>query len=278
MTRSWWENEDLLGQFRAWLTETGRELQTLEPAEAAAATQLPEEPPAPLPDVGLRQLVEAFTALRHELKLQTKSSRGLEDSVQAALDGLEAARRQFQAAESREQEAVEWVAWPLVEALVELDEALERGARAFAATHQQMTQAVPQRLRASLAEQFGRLPAWRRWLARPWQDQVMTHVADTLTRISEQEFVTLMEGYQLMQRRLARSFERLGLERIRCQGETVDPSRMTVVELVEAPGAPAETVIEELRPGYVWRERVVRYAEVRAVRHPPAESTVVYDE
>ena len=37
-----------------------------------------------------------------------------------------------------------------------------------------------------------------------------------------------------------------------------------MIELVEAPGVPPETVVDELRPGYVWRGLVVRYAEVRA--------------
>ncbi len=44
---------------------------------------------------------------------------------------------------------------------------------------------------------------------------------------------------------------------------------MTVVEVVEiadAAGHAPGTVIEELRPGYRWNGRVVRFAEVRAVR------------
>jgi molecular chaperone GrpE len=47
---------------------------------------------------------------------------------------------------------------------------------------------------------------------------------------------------------------------------------MKVLELVEAPGVAPETVVDELRPGYVWRGLVVRYAEVRATRAAPQVS------
>ena len=40
---------------------------------------------------------------------------------------------------------------------------------------------------------------------------------------------------------------------------------MTVIDLVDDPASEPETVVEEVRPGYVWRGRVVRFAEVRAV-------------
>ena len=51
---------------------------------------------------------------------------------------------------------------------------------------------------------------------------------------------------------------------------------MRVIELVDAPGVPPETVVEEIRPGYVWRGQVVRYAEVRA--HAPRRSIGGEDE
>jgi molecular chaperone GrpE (heat shock protein) len=53
---------------------------------------------------------------------------------------------------------------------------------------------------------------------------------------------------------------------------------MTVVELVDAPGVPAESVVAELRPGYTWRERVIRFAEVRAARSAPTTTATVPEE
>ena len=42
---------------------------------------------------------------------------------------------------------------------------------------------------------------------------------------------------------------------------------MTVVEVVQANGHVPGTVVDEIRPGYLWNDKVVRYAEVRAARH-----------
>ncbi len=41
---------------------------------------------------------------------------------------------------------------------------------------------------------------------------------------------------------------------------------MTVVEVVEDPDRPPGHVVEEIRRGYTWQGRLLRYAEVRASR------------
>jgi molecular chaperone GrpE len=56
------------------------------------------------------------------------------------------------------------------------------------------------------------------------------------------------------------------IEPIACLGRPVDPDRMIVIEITDTPDWPPQTVIEELRRGYTWRGRVLRLAEVRAVR------------
>jgi hypothetical protein len=53
---------------------------------------------------------------------------------------------------------------------------------------------------------------------------------------------------------------------IPCEGRLVDPELMTVIEVVEAEGTSPGTVTKELRRGYTWRGRVLRYAEVQAAR------------
>ncbi len=54
------------------------------------------------------------------------------------------------------------------------------------------------------------------------------------------------------------------IEPIPCEGRAVDPELMTVLELAQSQGQPAGTVTKELRRGYVWRGRVLRFAEVQA--------------
>lgn len=296
MTRSWWENEEIIRGFRNWLTHTADEIEAMEEGDRptddgpspdepswpsddentsrpedggnfpSANEADPRDEPAPdLPEVGLLQLVEAFTAMRHELKLQTKGSRNLEASVARSLEGLDAASRTFQSVQADEQEAAERAARPAVEALIELDEGLRRAQQAFQSTHHQMTQSAPAQLRESLDTRFQKQPWWRRLAARRWHEQVREAAVEALARSIAEEFASLMQGFELIQARLARTLDRLKIGRLDETGGPVDPSRMSVVELVHNADAPPETVVEVVRPGYVWGERVVRYAEVRAV-------------
>ena len=55
------ENEAMLGRFRQWLEETRREADSL-PDDAEVLVEQSDAQP-----VGLLQLVEGFTALRHEV-------------------------------------------------------------------------------------------------------------------------------------------------------------------------------------------------------------------
>lgn len=252
------DTEDILRRFQQWLTQTSQELeQTAEPPPAA-------EPSAP--PVGLLQLIEAFTALRHELKLQTKSARGLEDSLQAALGGLDGAIEQFRGVQPQETAAAEKAARPMVESLIELDEALRRGEKAAAATQRRLLEETPQRLAECLQQRFSQLSAWRRWRCRRWQAEVLQLCRQQLDETQAPVLSLLTEGYQLIGARLQRMLTEHRIERLACIGRRVDPTRMKVIELVDAPDAAPETVVDELRPGYVWRGQVVRYAEVRATR------------
>jgi molecular chaperone GrpE len=76
----------------------------------------------------------------------------------------------------------------------------------------------------------------------------------------------LLEGYGLIQARLRRAMETEQLQRIAVVGRPVEPAVMTVVELVDDPGRPSADVVDEVRRGYTWRGRVLRFAEVRATR------------
>ncbi|MEX0819369.1 MAG: nucleotide exchange factor GrpE [Pirellulaceae bacterium] len=296
--RTWWENEDIFQRFREWLSQTGEELAALaaqetdspsprddttfdkpewldeldrfdEPDESNGEVEDvdPAYEPAPeLPAVGFIELLEAFTALRHETKLQTKAGRGLEDSVQASLQGLDRAIRQFETVQARETEAAERAAKPFAEALANLDEALARGAEAIASSHRQAAQAVPRQLHSALDERFQQLTWWQRRFARPWHRHVQSVCEAEVAAAIDSALSRAMEGYQLIRARLRRVMLEQEVARIDCVGETVDPARMTVVELVDDPQAEQGVVLEEVRPGYTYRGKVIRFAEVRAAR------------
>jgi molecular chaperone GrpE len=75
-------------------------------------------------------------------------------------------------------------------------------------------------------------------------------------------------------RMVLRSFEdvavRLGLDRVPALGQRFDPNVHDAVQQVETDEHPAGTVVAEVQPGYVLREKLVRPALV-VVAKPPAK-------
>ena len=257
---NWPDHEEILTRCQDWLRQTRSECDSLD--EHASAEEGPDEP------VGLYQLVEQLTALRHDMKLLAKATRGTEERNEATLLSLQAAIEQFRGVESKEEEAADKAARPLAEALVELDESLVRCRSVIEQAKHRILEDVNAELkegRDRLDELFRTQPWWRRLLCRPWHNAARElysgHVTDTCRNL----FDSLLEGYDLIGNRLRRTMEQRSIVRVQCLGEQADPNRMTVVEVVSDPTRRPGTVIEEVRPGYCWDGRVLRFAEVKAV-------------
>ena len=257
---SWPDHEVILARFRDWLEQARSECDSLD--EPASNEELAGEP------VGLYQLVEQLTALRHDVKLLTKSARGSEERHEATLLSLQAAIEQFRAIPSKVTDAADKAARPLAEALADLDEALVRGRAVIEQARQRVLGDVAselQQVQQRLDELYRTQPWWRRLLCRPWHEaarEIYTgRTLDTYRGI----FDSLLEGYDLILNRLRRTMSEQSIVRTRCLGEPVDPNRMTVLEVVSDPSRRPGTVVEEVRPGYCWDGRVLRFAEVKAV-------------
>jgi molecular chaperone GrpE len=270
----WPETDALLDRFRDWLDQVREE-------SRMAATNLPEPQMNGAKDgtedgaasgLGLMDMVREFTALRHEVKLQTKSSRGLEEHTAAAVAALEEASRQFRSVAPQEAEAARRAALPLIESLADLDEALERAQAVLVPAGGRLGgpanlgQAGRAAFRQQLADLYAAQPAWKRWLCRSWYvgaRDLWQADADDRKRIVD----ALAEGYAMVRKRLHRAMAKEGLYRMASLGLPVDPHAMTVIEVVDAEDHHAPgTVVEEIRPGYRWNGKVVRFAEVRAAR------------
>ena len=268
MMTDWPETGELLEKFRTWLGQVRGESRT------AAAS--PSQPPldgaavgtaeAAANELGLVDLVREFTALRQEIKLQTKSARGLEEQTTAALAAIEEAGRQFRAVGPQEAEAARRAALPLIESLADLDEAMQRAQAVVESARGRLGDESRSAFRLQLADLYAAQPAWKRWLCRSWYAgarNLWQADADDRKRIVD----ALAEGYAMVRKRLHRAMAKEGLYRMASLGQPVDPHAMTVIEVVEAEDHHAPgTVVEEIRPGYRWNGKVIRFAEVRAAR------------
>ena len=264
------DDEQLLSRFREWLKE----------ARAKAEWQdrdgdegFPSDTAVDVREIGLYQVVEEFTALRHELKLQTRSGRGLQEQTETCLATLREAMDALRSVQPKEAQAAWLAGKALAEALADLDVALERGRAGNEKAAQRLLEQPVQTLRAGLDQIWARQSFFKRLLLRSYHRQVqeLARGNGQAPPAREELMNALIEGYALIQIRLRRALKAEQIAPIRCVGQPVDPERMTVVDVVEDGGRPSGQVVEEIRRGYTWQGRLLRYAEVRATRLPPVQ-------
>lgn len=220
--------EAVLADFRGWLTD-------LAAGRVAAA---PPEPDAGTVD--LATLVGQFTAMRHEVNLQTKAVRAQQEQNGATLrqlgEAVDALREQANAPADDELR-------PLLRALVEAHDALAR-----AADELQRVSAVTQELPAGRA----------RWWAKLFGPKTALPSGAVIAATAA--------GLAMSVQRIERVLAQHDLRPIPAAGELFDPERMEVVEAVADAGQPSGAVLDEVRRGYTWRGRVFRYARVRVAK------------
>jgi molecular chaperone GrpE len=279
--------DEVLADFRAWLTEL--------------AAPLPAEQPPPAEAVDWHTLLGQFVALRHEVNLQTKASRAqLEQSAEAlrqlaqAHDALCKAQAVAQEAQQQGQEEL---LRPLLKTLVDLHDALALGGRdaqrvrdvVFPELEQTFAETQPESEPPPAAPALAALasrPFWAFWRQPPpanvaaavharweawWKQDVQRRQARTdRSRQSgerlRQLLTSLITGYTMGLQRVERALRQHGLEPLPAAGEPFDPETMEVVEAVTDSGHTPNTVVEEVRRGYLWNGRVFRYAQVRVAR------------
>lgn len=250
--------------------------------------------------LGAADIVAAFTALRHELKLQVRAGRDLAERLDRLETAVVAAARQPPPVPG---DGVRHLAV----AIAEIEESLERATVAVA------EQAESVSLEAVAAGEFGEhdddaasedapsadhaagdpRAAWDDCLARaPWH--VRGLAAGLLTRLRalfdeavEQAsedgrrraaaagdslagagtaLADAGQGLELLLVRTRRLMAQAGVRRIDVLGEPFDAERMRAVDVVEDAEVPEGHVAEQYRPGYLLHGTVLRPAEVRVAR------------
>jgi molecular chaperone GrpE len=76
----------------------------------------------------------------------------------------------------------------------------------------------------------------------------------------------IAEGYTMSLHRVQKLLEQLGLQPIEATGKTFDPELMEVIEVAVGTNRPAGTVVEEFRKGYRHEGKVFRFAQVKVAR------------
>ncbi len=213
-----------------------------------------------MPQFGAVDIVEAFTAMRHEWRGQTKESRALAEQVQQAVASLQSLDKRSQAAAANNQVAPEakQEARQLVLHIVETDHQLSRAVGAIAQWE------ANQRLREASAaqaveQQIAALSPLARWFARP----LVALLAGQRSAQAPANAHPALEGLNMVLARLRRSMHEQGIERLDVQGQPFDADTMHAIGTVASTAGPPGSVAEQLSPAYRWQGQLLRYADVR---------------
>jgi molecular chaperone GrpE len=79
------------------------------------------------------------------------------------------------------------------------------------------------------------------------------------------------KGFELIRRQLLDALSKQGLKRIEAVGKEFDPHRHHAIERVETTQEKDGAVIDELQPGYMFHDRVLRPAMVRVAAEPASK-------
>jgi len=248
------EVERVLADFRGWLLAEGQGARGKGQDESSPSGLAPR--PMPLaPPTDLFALIGQFTALRHEVNLQTKAARAAVEQNADVLRQL--ADRDDEPEPEPEAEATDDddALRPAVKAVIDIADALALSHRQAerlrdSAAALLKADAAPPAPPGFFARLFGAAPA-----ATPPD-------LDALRKLA----AGVADGYALSIRRVERLLPTWDVEAIRCTNEEFDPELMEVVEVVADSGLEPGTVVEEVRPGYRWRGRLFRFAQVKVAR------------
>lgn len=213
------------------------------------------------PQFGLLDVVEAFTAMRHEWRGQTKESRQLAEQIEAAVNA-------FQGVESKLLDRLPSPATTdddarrMAQVIADLDHQFTRAVDAVeqAETHRRQCEREEAR---SIEQCVAKMSGLARWFARPLI-QLLTDRTTTVE--SRKDESPAVEGLRLVLSRIRRSMKELHIERVDTQGQPFDAEMMNAIGTVDSPEYPAGHVAEQLAPGYRWKGQVLSFADVRVAK------------
>lgn len=219
------------------------------------------QPPADM--LGALDIVEAFTALRQELKLQVRSGRESQQLLSEGLQRIEQSLATATSANTNDATAAD--SRKLAEAIADIDESLHRAVESLA-------RSAAAKSGARWLERFDAAFAQAPWLARRLAAGTfsamrgMLEEAEQESLAPEKSQAALIQGFELLLARVRRQMQLCGIERVDVLHRPFDAESMNAIDLIDAPSVTSTHVAEQLRPGYRWRGGLLRYAEVRLAK------------
>lgn len=245
------------------------------------------------PLLGALDIVEAFTSLRHELKLQVRSGRDLQQSLDERLQHIEQRLDEQVALVSRIEsppsvpqalgsaggdQRLLAQSRQLAEALAEIEENLQRAVETLSSPLAETAPpSGPANPQAELLVQFDRIVAEASWMGRllarpllaPLRRIIESELQQPTSEIADparERLEVSGRGLQLLLQRVHRLMEGCEVVRQDVLGQAFDAETMRAIDVVSADSVPSMHVAEQLRPLYLWQGQVLKYANVRLAK------------
>lgn len=219
-----------------------------------------------VPQFGAVDIVEAFTAMRHEWRGQTKETRALAEQLQEAVASIQSLEAQREAAWADKRSPSPPEARQLVSLIVETDHQLSRAVAAIAqweVNRNLREEAVQQ----AIERQIAALSGIARWFSRP----LLTLLAGQRSARGPAEEAPAVAGLNMVLARLRRLMHEQNIERLDVQGQAFDAETMHAIGTVASTTCPPGYVAEQLSPAYRWQGQLLRFADVRIADHKPQD-------
>jgi len=211
------------------------------------------------PEFGLLDVIEAFTAMRHECRTQTRENRELSAVIQRATENLLRLETQWAALTVRdEQKPEQGGVREFVEAIVEIDIHLSRAVEATIKSTR--AQLLADLLAKSIQADFESRGIISRWFCRPFFKSVLRIIeSNQETHVDS----STNEGLTMVVARVRRIMSDREIQRAETAGQVFDAATMHAIASVESDQLPSGYVGEQISPAYFWRGELFRCADVR---------------
>ena len=212
---------------------------------------------------GAMDIVEAFTALRQELKMQVRNGRDLQQALSDGLGRIE----QRVAAQPTHEDSVAASEEPrqLAEAVAEMEESLQRALEALP------PRPTPSQ-KTNLIDGFDAAVRRASWGARTFAGKLLLELRELVEQAADEatEREAMLDstrrGLELLLQRTLRLMQQCDIQRVDVLHQPFDAEAMHAVDVVDDPSVPSSHIAEQIRPAYRWRGRILRYADVRIAR------------
>ena len=209
--------------------------------------------------LGAVDIVDAFTSLRHELKLQVRGGRELQQSLQDSLQRLE---QRAVATPAVSNTASSPETRKMAEAIADIEESLQRAIESI------IQRPATVRSQSNVLSKYdvflSRAPWFARVFASRWFEDLRAEIAHALE--SERKASThdaTHRGLELLAARVHRLMKQFEIERVNVLHQAFDADTMNAIDVIVDPSVPSSHVAQQLRPLYRWRNSTLRCAEVR---------------